>query len=189
MRLLDQRQTLGGSSGTIDERVAQRVERLRIVRFQLDELCQSRLCFVDLVQSLCDQRKVIDQIRRIGMLDDCTLQHRIRASDVPGVAQQLRLALPHLDALLDRDRRQIREPPLGLVHLAELPEQSTDPELGKPSAIAFFDGFIAFDRIGIPLRFFGNLRKVKIDRPGFAVTRGLEILEQSLGFGVVLHLQ
>ena len=33
------------------------------------------------------------------------------------------------------------------------------------------------------------MREIKIDRPGFSISRGLEILEQSLGLGVILHLQ
>ena len=62
-----------------------------------------------LVELLGDHRGVVEQVGRVRMLVERLRQHRVRAGVVAGVAQQLRLGLPHLDALLDRDRRQVGE--------------------------------------------------------------------------------
>ena len=47
----------------VDERVAQRVERLRVVGLQLDHAAQARLGVVDAVELLGDHRGVVEEVR------------------------------------------------------------------------------------------------------------------------------
>ena len=103
--LLDQREALRRARRAVDERVAERVERLRVVGLQLDELAQARFGFVDAVELLGDHRGVVEEVGRLRELHQRLRQHRVRAGVVVRVAQQLRLGLPHLDALRRSSRR------------------------------------------------------------------------------------
>ncbi len=189
MRALDQREPLVDPRRAVDDRVAERIQRLRVVRLQLDEPLEPRLRLVHLVELFRDHREVVDQIRCVGMIFEALRQHAIRAGIVASVAQHLRLSLPYLDPLLLRDGGQVREPALRLVDAAELPVHRADAQLREPCAIAFGHRAIGFDRLRVLLRILGDLREVEVDRARLAIVDALEIAQQPLGFGVVLHLQ
>ncbi len=92
VRALDQREAFVGARRAIDERVAERVQRLRVVGLQLDEPLQPRFGFVDLVELLGDHREVVDQVRRVRMVLQPLREHAVRAGVVARFAQHLRLA-------------------------------------------------------------------------------------------------
>ena len=54
VRLFDELQAFGRALGAVDQRVAQRVQRLRILRVELDDAFQPRLGFIDVNPVLFD---------------------------------------------------------------------------------------------------------------------------------------
>src|SRR6185312_9104879 len=188
-RALDQRVALVEALRAVDERVAERVERLRVVGLQLDEALQLRLGLVDLVELLGDHRIVVQELRRIGMLGERLRQHRVGARVVVRVAQDLRLGLPHLDALVDRHRRQVVEVFARAGEVALLRHHHADPELRDPVALALGYRLVARDRLVVVLLLFRDLSEVELDDAVFAVVRGLELVEHALGAWPVLHLE
>ena len=116
------------------------------------------------------------------MLDERLRQHRVGARVVAGVAQELRLGLPHLDALLDRHRRQVREILARLVDACPAsPSIAADAKLGDPRALAVGHRAVALDGELVAARFLGDLREIELDRAVVAVVGRLEVLEQRLG--------
>ena len=109
VRALDQREALGGALRSVDERVSERVECLRVVRVQSDELGKAGLGDIELVELFGDHCDVVEELGLIGLLDQCLGQYLERTLVVAGVAQKLRFGLAHLDPLLDGHRGQIRE--------------------------------------------------------------------------------
>ena len=59
------------------------------------------------------------------------------------IAEELRLGLAHLHALLDRDRGKVGEPAPRLGALALLAQHRADAQLREPAALAVGDGLVA----------------------------------------------
>ena len=116
------------------------------------------------------------------------VEHRVRAREVVRVAQELRLGLAHLDALVDRDGGQVGQILARLAHLAQLRHHRRDAQLREPRALALGHRLVAVDRVLVPARFLRDLREVELDRAVVAVVRALQVLEQRLGRFPVLHL-
>ena len=64
-RLLDQLQAFRGARRAINQRVPERVERLRVVRLEFDQLGQARLDFVEAIELLAERPNFVSAAREI----------------------------------------------------------------------------------------------------------------------------
>ncbi len=124
----------------------------------------------------------------VRMLGERLRQHRVRRGVVAAVAQELRLGLPHLHPLLDRDGREVREIAPRFGDLVLLPQHRRGAQLRDPSALAVRDGTVALEREVVARRLLGDLREVELDAAVLVVVRLAEVLEQLLRGVPVLHL-
>ena len=98
-RFFDELEPFGGARRTIDKRIAERIECLGIVRFELDQLFQARLDLVEPVELFGDHRDVVEKISGVRVVLERAGEQPIRALVVGRVAQKLRLCL-HVLGLL-----------------------------------------------------------------------------------------
>ncbi len=89
-RALDQRETLGDARRPVDERVAQRVQRMRIGGPELDQARELRLDDVQPVELFGHHRDVVEEIGIVGILVQRARQDRVGRLVVAGIAQELR---------------------------------------------------------------------------------------------------
>jgi hypothetical protein len=81
---------------------------VRVVGLHLDHLAQVRLEDVELVDALRGHRAVVEELEGLGMLGHRLVEEVVGVPPGARVAQQLRLDLDHLDAVLGGARLDLR---------------------------------------------------------------------------------
>src|SRR5579864_4914010 len=189
VRALDEGEPFVGARRAVDERIPERVERLRIVGTKLDQMLELGLGFVDLVELLRDHGEIVDEVGRVRIVDEALLEHAIRAGVVACLAQELRLGLLQLHLLVLRHRIEPGEPALSFRDVALLAVQRADAQFREPRAVPIGHRAVMPDRLRPLPRFLVGLRKIKIDDARLPVAGGLQLLQQPLGFRIILHRQ
>ena len=96
-RLGDQFVRFGEADVALGQRVAEGVQRVRMIRFQLEQVAEVFLENLRLALAFGGQRRFVEQFRIVGLFGERRLEQRVGFVAASGFTQQLRFGQDQLD--------------------------------------------------------------------------------------------